>query len=231
MAPIELAALVLQSTPHTSATGMRTRGDWLLAGIELTIAGGFLKQAHETIDAEMRRATTQGRTGDLVSLLLASMDAYSRAGRGREAARAFSRAISLAHPGSLVYPFILYQRAVCKVIANTRARDFGLIRQAEISFLDRLHEICSQSDGDALSQTAHPAELTAGPVDEVQPLTARETQLLRLVNEGLSNQTVADQLSLSLPTVKWHLRNLYDKLGVRNRSAALAKARAYGLLT
>ncbi|MCA8458055.1 hypothetical protein LGN04_29590, partial [Burkholderia multivorans] len=37
--------------------------------------------------------------------------------------------------------------------------------------------------------------------------------------------------SLSLPTVKWHLRNLYGKLGVRNRSAALAKARAYGLLT
>ena len=64
----------------------------------------------------------------------------------------------------------------------------------------------------------------------VQPLTARETQLLRLVNEGLSNQTLADQLSLSLPTVKWHLRNLYGKLGVRNRSAALAKARAYGLL-
>ncbi|WP_321818681.1 MULTISPECIES: LuxR C-terminal-related transcriptional regulator [unclassified Paraburkholderia] len=229
--PIELADLVLQSTTHTSATEMRARGDWLLAGIELTIAGGFFKQAHETIDAEMRSAIIQGRTSDRVSLLLASMDAYSRAGRGREAARALSRAISLAHPGSLLYPFILYKREVGKVIANTRARDFGLIRQAEISFLDRLHEICTHSDGQAVSQNAHPVEHTAEPVDELQPLTARETQLLRLVNEGLSNQTLADQLSLSLPTVKWHLRNLYEKLGVRNRSAALAKARAYGLLT
>ena len=227
----EFAHRILQSGMHTSVTGMRERGDWLLVGIELTIAKGFFKQAHEIIDAAMRLATTQGRTSDRVSLLLASMDTYIRAGRRREATRALSRAIGLAHPGSLIYPFILYQGAVCKVIANTSARDFGLIRPGEIDFLDRLHEIFSQSRKDIDSDIAHPADLAIESIDEVQPLTARETQLLRLVNEGLSNQTLADQLSLSLPTVKWHLRNLYSKLGVRNRSAALAKARAYGLLT
>jgi len=227
----EFAGCVLQSGMHTPATGMRERGDWLLVGIDLTIAKGFFKQAHEIIGAAMRLATTQGRTSDRVSLLLASMDAYIRAGRRREATRALSRAIGLAHPGSLIYPFILYQGAVCKVIANTSARDFGLIRPGEIDFLDRLHEIFSQSRKDIDSDIAHPADLAIESIDEVQPLTARETQLLRLVNEGLSNQTLADQLSISLPTVKWHLRNLYGKLGVRNRSAALAKARAYGLLT
>lgn len=227
----EFADLVLRSGMHTSATGMRSRGDWLLVSIELTIAKGLFKQAHETIDAEMQFATIQGRTSDRVSLLLAAMDAYIRAGRRREAARSLSRAIGLAHPGSLIYPFILYQRAVCKVIANTGARDFGLIRPAEIDFLDRLHEVCGRSHQDGVSYITHSTDLAIDPVEEVQPLTARETQLLRLVNEGLSNQTLADQLSLSLPTVKWHLRNLYGKLGVRNRSAALAKARAYGLLT
>jgi ATP/maltotriose-dependent transcriptional regulator MalT len=220
----ELADRVLQSGTHTSTKGMRERGDWLLVGIELTIAKGLFKQAHDTIDAAMRLATTQGRTSDRVSLLLASMDAYIRAGRRREATNALSRAIGLAHSGSLIYPFILYQRAVCKVIANTTARDFGLIRPGEIEFLDRLHEISRQPHQESDSDITEPT------VDKVQPLTARETQLLRLVNEGLSNQTLADQLSLSLPTVKWHLRNLYGKLGVRNRSAALAKARAYGLL-
>ncbi len=226
----ELADRVLQSGMHASATGMRERSDWLLVGIELAIAKGLFKQAHETIDTAMRLATTQGRTSDRVSLLLASMDAYVRAGRRREAARSLSRAIGLAHAGSLVYPFILYQRAVAKVIANTGARDFGLIRPGEIDFLDRLHEICGQSHRDNDSDVTFPTDSAAESGDEVQPLTARETQLLRLVNEGLSNQTLADQLSLSLPTVKWHLRNLYGKLGVRNRSAALAKARAYGLL-
>jgi ATP/maltotriose-dependent transcriptional regulator MalT len=227
----EFAHRVLQSGKHTFTTGMRERGDWLLVGIELTIAKGLFNQAQEMIDAAMRLATTQGRTSDRISLLLASMDTYVRTAKRREAVRALSRAIGLAHPGSLIYPFILYQRAVCKVIANTSARDFGLIRPGEIGFLGRLHEICSQSHSDGDSDLTHPADLATESVDEVQPLTARETQLLRLVNEGLSNQTLADQLSISLPTVKWHLRNLYGKLGVRNRSAALAKARAYGLLT
>lgn len=228
----ELAGRMLQSGMHTSATGMRERGDWLLVGIELAIAKGVFRQAQETIDAAMRLATTQGRTCDRVSLLLASMDACVRSGKKREAARALSRAIGLAHAGSLVYPFILYQSAVGKVIANTGARDFGLIRPAEIDFLDRLHEICGQPHSDGQSgDVTHAVDSASEAADEVQPLTARETQLLRLVNEGLSNQRLADQLSLSLPTVKWHLRNLYGKLGVRNRSAALAKARAYGLLT
>ncbi|MCA8094813.1 LuxR C-terminal-related transcriptional regulator [Burkholderia anthina] len=227
---IELAGRVIQSGNRTHATGMRERSDWLLVGIELTIAKGLFKQAHDTIDAAMRLATTQGRTSDRVSLLLASMDAYARAGRKREATRALSRAIDLAHTGSLVYPFILYQRAVGKLIAKASARDFALIRPAEIDFLDRLHAICGQSQSDEDGDATRAFNSAAGPVDVVQPLTLRETQLLRLVNEGLSNQTLADQLSLSLPTVKWHLRNLYGKLGVRNRSAALAKARAYGLL-
>ncbi|KVQ61117.1 hypothetical protein WT22_16875 [Burkholderia territorii] len=228
---IECADRVIQSGMRTHTAAMRERGDWLLAGIELAIAKGTFKQAHEAIDAAMRFATTQGRTGDRVSLLLASMDAHVRTGKRREAARALSRAIGLAHTGSLVYPFILYQRAVSKIIANAGARDFGLIRPAEIDFLDRLHEICGASPCDEDADITPAVEPAAESGSEVQPLTLRETQLLRLVNEGLSNQTLADQLSLSVPTVKWHLRNLYGKLGVRNRSAALAKARAYGLLT
>ncbi|KEZ01905.1 hypothetical protein GQ57_32300 [Burkholderia sp. MSh2] len=221
---------VAQAGTRPAGKEMHERGDRLLAGIELTIARGLLKDAHKAIEAAMKRATTQGRTNDRVSLLLAAMDAFSREGRAREAARALSRAIGLAHAGSLVYPFILYRRAVRKIIENTGARDFGLIRPNEIDFLARLHEICGQYPNGNDTDSAHPADTSMESIDPVQPLTERETELLLLVNEGFSNQTLADQLSISLPTVKWHLRNLYGKLGVRSRSAALAKARAYGLL-
>jgi LuxR family transcriptional regulator, maltose regulon positive regulatory protein len=60
--------------------------------------------------------------------------------------------------------------------------------------------------------------------------TSRELQLLALLEEGLGNEQVADRLSLSVPTVKWHLHNLYVKLGVRSRSAALARARTLQLI-
>jgi DNA-binding NarL/FixJ family response regulator len=54
------------------------------------------------------------------------------------------------------------------------------------------------------------------------PLTARERDMLQLLLDGQSNQEMAESLSVSVPTVKTHLSNLYSKLDVRSRVAALA---------
>ena len=64
----------------------------------------------------------------------------------------------------------------------------------------------------------------------IEPLSARELEVLRLIAEGLSNEEIAQRLVLSLPTVKWHTGNIYGKLSVKNRTEAVAKARSLGLL-
>ncbi len=64
----------------------------------------------------------------------------------------------------------------------------------------------------------------------VEALTAREAEVLALLAEGLSNQQIADRLSVSLSTVKTHVSNLYSKLGAERRTQALAHARSLGLL-
>jgi DNA-binding NarL/FixJ family response regulator len=51
-------------------------------------------------------------------------------------------------------------------------------------------------------------------------LTAREVEVLRLLARGLSNTQIAEELVVSLLTVKAHLRSIYSKLGVTSRSAA-----------
>jgi len=56
-------------------------------------------------------------------------------------------------------------------------------------------------------------------------LTARETQVLALVDDGLSNKEIAVRLQISLPTVKNHIHNMLDKLGVSRRGEAAARAR------
>lgn len=66
--------------------------------------------------------------------------------------------------------------------------------------------------------------------DNCEPLTDREREILALIAEGLSNQEIADQLFLTLETVKWYNKQAYQKLGVRNRTQAVARARALGLL-
>ena len=62
------------------------------------------------------------------------------------------------------------------------------------------------------------------------PLTAREVEILRLVAEGYSNRRLAELLAVSEPTVKFHLTNVYRKLGVANRTEASRWAQRQGML-
>jgi DNA-binding CsgD family transcriptional regulator/tetratricopeptide (TPR) repeat protein len=63
-----------------------------------------------------------------------------------------------------------------------------------------------------------------------EPLTPREQEILSCLGEGLSNRQIAEQLTLSLNTVKWYVRQVYNKLGVSSRSDAVARAMSLGLL-
>jgi predicted ATPase/DNA-binding CsgD family transcriptional regulator len=60
-------------------------------------------------------------------------------------------------------------------------------------------------------------------------LTTREYDVLRLLSSGLSDREIADSLVLSVGTVKWYNRQIYNKLGVRNRTEAVTQAQQFGL--
>jgi predicted ATPase/class 3 adenylate cyclase len=62
------------------------------------------------------------------------------------------------------------------------------------------------------------------------PLTDRELEVLDLIADGLSNREIAEELIISLGTVKWYNKQIYSKLGVHSRTRALAQARVAGLL-
>jgi two-component system nitrate/nitrite response regulator NarL len=61
-------------------------------------------------------------------------------------------------------------------------------------------------------------------------LSKREAQVLALIAEGLSVPQISDRLIVSASTVKTHVRNLFEELGVRDRAAAVAEAMRRGLL-
>lgn len=65
----------------------------------------------------------------------------------------------------------------------------------------------------------------------VESLTPRETQVLELVADGLSNKTIAGVLGVSDETVKFHLASIFGKLGASNRTDAVRLALRHGLVT
>jgi DNA-binding NarL/FixJ family response regulator len=79
-----------------------------------------------------------------------------------------------------------------------------------------------------LTRSDHP-KLRRSPVEEAG-LTPRETEILRLAAEGRSNAELARSLWVTEQTVKFHLSNVYRKLGVANRTEAALWAHSRGLL-
>ena len=66
--------------------------------------------------------------------------------------------------------------------------------------------------------------------DPVEPLTAREVEVLELLAEGLPNKAIAERLRISDQTVKFHLASISGKLGAVNRTDAVRRAVRRGLI-
>lgn len=62
-------------------------------------------------------------------------------------------------------------------------------------------------------------------------LSKREIEVLELLSQGLSNQEIADQLFVSLNTIKTHISKIYQKLNARRRTQAIQKARELALIS
>ena len=74
------------------------------------------------------------------------------------------------------------------------------------------------------------APLQESPGETPALLTPRERDVLNLLAQGLSNQSIAEALVVSVPTVKIHVSNILDKLGAGNRTEAVIEARRRGLI-
>ncbi len=138
-------------------------------------------------------------------------------------ATALSSAMLFALLGALVKgPFIQVLAPVLILLVGLALRFLHPERALPISVLQRLHFLPAEPPGPPL-----PSD---GQFRLVEPLSAREIEVLRLVDQGLSNQAIASQLSIAPSTVKTHLNNLYGKLSVETRTQALHRARRLGLL-
>jgi DNA-binding NarL/FixJ family response regulator len=96
-------------------------------------------------------------------------------------------------------------------------------KDALLSAVQALVEIRAHSRTRLARYAAQNSELRAAEHNELGKLTRREREVLELVARGRTNKDIAQQLHISRHTVGNHIRNIYGKVGVKNRAEATAK--------
>jgi two-component system nitrate/nitrite response regulator NarL len=118
---------------------------------------------------------------------------------------------------------------------------YDLIARGAAGYLDKVssaEEICDAIAAVSRGQTVLSESIEGGVLQQIRlqggeretKLTERENEVLRLVAEGLTAPEVASRLFVEPSTIKSHLQNIYEKLGVSERAAAVAEAMRRGLL-
>ena len=103
-----------------------------------------------------------------------------------------------------------------------------LLKEAGID--DLMRAIFAVSEGSLLLEPAMANRLIEVlDANDAPGLTPRELEVLRLLASGARNREIAEQLTVSVNTVKYHIENLYEKLGVSSRTQAVRVAGERGL--
>jgi len=190
--------------------------------IDLQIATGEFKQAQLNIEDALLRLKNSRYYSRLVELELAGCIVAIKLQNIPLATRHFTKAIVHATSGRIVRPFLPYTEHIESLLGASRRNVWRFPVKAEKQFFE---EICKLLPSKNQDETHSPQGTIL-----LDDLTSREHELLGYINAGLTNQQIADRIGISPTTVKWHLQNLYGKLGVSNRTAALAEARQHHLL-
>jgi LuxR family transcriptional regulator, maltose regulon positive regulatory protein len=174
-------------------------------------------------------AVGQGRTGSVIEIRV--LQALARQASGDEPAglAALAEALTLAAPEGYLRVFVDEGAPMATLLGRlltTPATTQAVAAQVPPAFLDRLLEAFEQAGQAALPRARRGAALPG----LVAALSAREVEVLGLLAAGKSNPAIAEELVITLDTVKRHVTHILDKLGADNRTQAVARARELGLL-
>ncbi|WOH38192.1 LuxR C-terminal-related transcriptional regulator [Thalassotalea fonticola] len=197
-----------------------------LVRAELNLHNNLPKKALAILNAQIVQCKETGRHLRLMEGLLLRCRALYALKRTDDAVADVSQALSLAEKGGFYRLFLDAGVEIHQLLRLVVKGDVNKQTENVIVFLGEINELLL-TDSETQESKTKPDQ----PQDTLlEPMTKRERQMLDFIKTGETNKDIADKLFISEQTVKWHLHQLYKKLGVKNRTSAIAKARALLLI-
>ena len=193
----------------------------LLARHQSDRAGGFLAGAAGLLLRLLKAAEEGGRMGSEIEIQILLALACHAQGDLAAALPPLRQALVLAEPEGYVRTFLDEGPAMQALLRHAAAKGIAP------DYAGRL--LAAFGAGQRASADQPSPSPAAGSL--IEPLSQRELEVLRLVAQGLSNREIGQRLFVALDTVKGHNRRIFDKLQVRSRTEAIARAGELGLLS
>jgi LuxR family maltose regulon positive regulatory protein len=186
---------------------------------------GFVHQAIALLERLLQAAEAGRRMGSVIEILVVQALALQAQGNVSQALASMERALALAEPEGYIRIFVDEGEPMRLLIADFR---FSIEKQI------------SSRGHTQLGYTSKLLAAFAPPVNRqsiinnqksemVEPLSERELEVLRLLGTELSGPEIARELIVSLNTLRTHTKNIFNKLGVNNRRAAVHRAEELNL--
>ena len=172
-------------------------------------------QAARLIDRLVDATETGKRWGRVIELLILRALVLNAQGKQDEALEPLARALALAEPEGYVRIFVDERKPMAALLHQAASRGIAL---------DYVGELLAAYEPDTA-----PKELpSTAPL--VEPLSKRELEVLRWLKTELSGPEIARELTIALSTLRTHTQNIYSKLNVNNRRAAVNRAEELHLI-
>jgi LuxR family maltose regulon positive regulatory protein len=182
----------------------------------------------------LQAAEAGERVGNVIEILILQALAHHMQGNIPAALALLERALTQAEREGYVRLFVDEGPPMAVLLQEARARGMlpGYVEKLLAAFPESDKEIRRQRDKEndrvsVASVSQSPSLLVSQSL--VEPLSQRELDVLRLLRTDLSGPDIARELMISLSTLRTHTRNIYDKLGVSNRRAAIHRAQSLDL--
>jgi LuxR family maltose regulon positive regulatory protein len=189
------------------------------------ILAGDVDAALKRIAPALSDSQRYGRGLSVVKLSLLKAAALNRLDQRSAALRTLIQTADVAVAGGLVQPFLAERELIEDLLpALIEAGERVPVGNDPAAWREFVRALGGNLGDDILTP------VIARTSDANLQLTDRERDMLAYLDAGLSNREIGDRLGIQIPTVKWHLHNLFSKIGVRNRSSAVRFARDKHLL-
>lgn len=226
-----------EHTLYREAPCSYSRESASLALVRVYLAEQQYPQALQLLTALQSLASQVTRAGSMIAILALHVTTLQASGDTHGALPVLHRLLTLAEPEGYLRVFLdagapMYQalEAWLKTAQQAVSPALAAYAQTVLAAFAGAPPPAAAEQRIPLLSTALPRPLSHASSPLLEPLTAREQEVLRLLAEGATNQQIADHLIVSLTTVKKHVGSLLLKLAAENRTHAVARARELSLL-